>query len=107
MFWKKLIPYDVSGKVLNVILNMYKSIKLIKSEFVDSHVGLRQGGNVSLLLFALFHNDMEIFFPTQKWNTVKCIDNLHNDSNGGINGMLNLFSCMQVTLLQWPKMSTL
>ena len=34
---------------------------------------------------------METFFPAQKWNTLKCIDKLYNDSNDGINGMLNLF----------------
>ena len=34
---------------------------------------------------------METFFPSQKWNTLRSIEKLYNDSNGGINGMLNLF----------------
>ena len=34
---------------------------------------------------------METFFPAQKWNTLIFIDKLYNDSNDGINGMLNLF----------------
>ena len=44
MFWKKLVSYGASGKVLNVILNnMYKSIKCVmkngmQSECFDSHV---------------------------------------------------------------------
>ena len=63
----------------------------VQSEFFDSHVGLRQGENLSPLLFALFLNDMEIFFPSQKWNTLKFIEKLYNDSNDGINGKLNLF----------------
>ena len=33
---------------------------------------------------------METFFPSQKWNTLRSIEKLYNDSNGGINGMLNL-----------------
>ena len=84
-------------KVLNIILNMYKSIKLyvmnngVQSEFCDSHVGLRQGKHLAPLLLGRFLSDMEIFFLPQEWNTQKCIDKLYNDSNGGINGMLNLF----------------
>ena len=46
--WKKLISCGISGKVLRVILNMYKSIKScvmaygMQSELFESHVGLRQ-----------------------------------------------------------------
>ena len=96
MLWKKLIRYGVSGKVHNVILNMYKSIKScvmnngVQSEFFDSHVGLRQGEHLAPLLLALFLST-ETFFPAQKWNTIRVIDKLYNDSNGGINGILNLF----------------
>ena len=56
-----------------------------------SHVELRQGEHLSRLLFALFLNDTETFFPAQKLNILKFIDRLYNDSNDGINGMLNLF----------------
>ncbi|KAK2184470.1 hypothetical protein NP493_265g01013 [Ridgeia piscesae] len=34
---------------------------------------------------------METFFPAHKWNTLKFIDKLYNDSSDCINGMLNLF----------------
>ena len=43
---KKLISCGISGKVLRVIFNMYKSIKScvmvngMQSEFFESHVGL-------------------------------------------------------------------
>ena len=81
ILWKKLISCGISGKVLRVILNMYKSIKScvmangMQSDFFESHVG----ENLSPLLFALFLNDMEFFFTEQKWNTLKCIDKLYSD----------------------------
>ena len=74
ILWKKLIScgIHVSGKVLRVILNMYKSIQScamangMQSEFFESHVGLRQGENLSPLLVALFLNDMEKKFTDRK-----------------------------------------
>ena len=56
--------------------------------------------NIYQHLFALFLNVMETIFLAQKWNTLKVIDKLYNDSNDDINGMLNLFvPCMQMKLL--------
>ena len=77
MVWKKLISYGVSGKVLNVILNVYKSIKScvmnngVQSEFFDSHVGLRQGEHLSPLLFALFLNDNGNILPSTEMEYTK------------------------------------
>ena len=59
-YGNKLIACGISGKVLRVILNMYKSIKscgmsnVMQSEFFESHVGLSQGENLSPTLFVLF-----------------------------------------------------
>ena len=54
-------------------------------------------------MFALFLNDIETFFLAQKWNTLICIDKLYNDSNDGINAMLNMFVlvllCVDMTVL--------
>ena len=100
ILWKKLISCGISGKVLRVIMNMYKSIKScvmangMQSEFFESHVGVRQGENLSPLLFALFLNDMETFFTDQRWNTLKFIDKLYTDSHDEVTGMLNLFVLM-------------
>ena len=95
--WKKLFSYGITGKVIDVITNMYKSIKScvmdsgIQSDFFESHVGVRQGENLSPLLFALFLNDLDTFFSKQKGDTLHYIDKLYNDCNNNVSRMLNLF----------------
>ena len=95
--WKKLISYGITGKVIDVIMNMYKSIKScvmdsgIQSDFFASHVGVRQGENLSPLLFALFLIDLDTFFTKQKWDTLDYIDKLYSDCKNNVSRMLNLF----------------
>ena len=63
--WSKLIACNIYGKVINVIYNMHKNNKLCMkmntfvSPLFNSHVGVCQGKNLSLLLFAIFLNDLE------------------------------------------------
>ena len=63
--WQKLLNTGVNGKILRVIINMYANAKSCVqangeiSEFFTSHVGVRQGENLSPILFALFLNDMK------------------------------------------------
>jgi len=65
--WYKIINMGISGKVLSVIMNLYKNIKScvlvnkIKSNCFMSKVGVRQGENLSPLLFSIFVNDLENF----------------------------------------------
>ena len=65
--WTKLIKQGIREKILNVIQNMYKNIKSCvfsggqQSEYFGSHVGVRQGENLSPLLFSLYVNDLEAF----------------------------------------------
>lgn len=62
--WKKLISINVNGNVLRVIRNLYAHAKsCVKnggeiSGFFSSRVGVRQGENLSPLLFALYLNDL-------------------------------------------------
>ena len=63
--WHKLINCGIQGKILNVIKSMYAQIKSCvflngeKSDFFISARGVRQGENLSPLLFSLFVNDIE------------------------------------------------
>jgi len=72
--WYKLVKYGIKGKILSVIENMYKGIKSCAtvnnrsnlSDFFESHIGLRQGENLSPILFSLYVNDLETFLLTQE-----------------------------------------
>ena len=65
--WVKLINTNITGKCYNVIYNLYKQTKSCvaingqKSEFFNCVIGVRQGENLSPLLFAIFLNDLESF----------------------------------------------
>ena len=58
--WRKLLNAKINGKFFNVIHNLYLNIKSCislnneKSAFFDSHCGVRQGENLSPVLFSLF-----------------------------------------------------
>ena len=65
--WQKLLDIGINGKVLAIIKNLYKDAKsCVKykgemSEFFSCGVGVRQGENLSPLLFSVFLNDLEAF----------------------------------------------
>ena len=65
--WQKLLKSGIDGKLFRTINSMYQNIKScvrvngIHSPFFASLCGVRQGENLSLLLFALYLNDLELY----------------------------------------------
>lgn len=63
--WRKLLQYGISGKFIRMIYNLYSDIKScvsgdnnILSPFFESKKGVRQGENLSPVMFAIFLNDL-------------------------------------------------
>jgi hypothetical protein len=63
--WHKLLKNSINGKFFTVINNMYKNIKsrishngTLSNTFV-SKIGVRQGVNLSPILFSMFLNDLQ------------------------------------------------
>ena len=67
--WSKLISQNINGKMFKTITNLYSQIKSCvidrctgeRSDFFGSFSGVRQGENLSPILFSLFINDLESF----------------------------------------------
>ena len=71
--WSKIIANGINGKIMTVIYNMYNNAKSrIKlngqySNLFDCNIGVRQGENLSPLLFAIYLNDFELYL-SQHYN---------------------------------------
>ena len=69
--WRKLMKEGIGGKFLNVIKDMYaksKSCVMVnsqKSDYFSSHAGVRQGENLSPLLFSFYINDLEDYLKNK------------------------------------------
>ena len=65
--WRKLFDIGIKGKIFNVIRNMYSDIKSCisvndqTSALFPSLSGVRQGENLSPILFSIYLNDIESF----------------------------------------------
>ena len=63
--WSKLLAYNINGRFMKLIFNLYQNTKAcIKlnnklSNSFNCNIGVRQGDNLSPLLFSLFINDFE------------------------------------------------
>jgi sorting nexin-29 len=98
--WQKLLSLGIKGKFLKIVTNLYEDAKSCVvvnsgrcSDFFQSKVGVRQGENLSPLLFALFLNDLKEFLsremnglPTVSGEAVKV-----NLNDCDVNVFCNLF----------------
>ena len=63
--WYKLIKTGITGQMYTPIYNMYQDIRSCVtvngecSDFFSSYIGVRQGGNLSSMLFSIFVNDLD------------------------------------------------
>ena len=83
--WLKMRKIGVTGKILNVIQNIYKnansciSVNGDMSELFSCNVGVRQGENLSPLLFSIFLNDFQEFIGNA-YNGLKFLNKLAKDT---------------------------
>ena len=65
--WYKLLQQNIDGKILKVIYSLYDNTKSCVrqneklSDYLVSNVGVRQGENLSQILFSLFLNNLVQF----------------------------------------------
>ena len=79
--WQKILENNINGKIFNVIYNMYCSIKSCVSlcgsfsSFFSCENGVRQGENLSPVLFALSLNDMQTYIESRGVHGIELFDN--------------------------------
>ena len=72
----KLLGSGINGTIFRVIYNLYQNIKSCvmysgeKSNFFNSYWGVRQGENLSSVLFSLFLNDLEDFLSNSNYSGI-------------------------------------
>ena len=80
-----MLASGISGKLFDIIANMYEkaksSVELTaekQSDFFTCNIGVRQGENLSPLLFSIYLHDVKSFI-SQKCNGLKGIENLQKE----------------------------
>ena len=83
--WSKMLSCGISGKILNVIKKMYikakSSVSLTAEAESDSfpcNIGVRQGENLSPLLFSIYLQDLKSFI-SRKCDGLKDIENMQKE----------------------------
>ena len=83
--WQKLLACDIKGKIVKLIFNLYQNTKAcVKlnnqlSHSFNCNIGVRQGDNLSPLLFAIYLNDFEQFMST-KYYGLKTLKDLYTNA---------------------------
>ena len=104
--WHKLLQNSINGKFYDVIHNMYQNIKSSvfyngsKSNTFMSTCGVRQGENLSPMLFALFLNDLQSYLNTHGVVGVELND--HTDLTPWLKLMIMLYADDTILLSDTP-----
>ena len=84
--WMKLLGSGINGNIFRVIYDLYQNIKSCvmrsgeKSNFFNSYWDVRQGENLSPVLFSLFLNDLEDFLSNSNYSGIN-LNMTENDLN--------------------------
>ena len=83
--WSKMLASGISGKLFDVTKNMYEKAKSsvaltaeAQSDFFTCNIGVRQGENLSPLLFSIYLHDLKSFISRTR-NGVKDIENMQRE----------------------------
>ena len=91
----KLLGSGINGKIFRIIFNMYQNIKSCvfhsgqQSDFFYSRCGVRQGENLSPILFSLFLNDLDDYLLNSNCASVNI-----NMPENNVDSYLKLFTIL-------------
>ena len=100
--WSKLLSSGISGRILKVIKNLYSQAKSCvnvngkNSEYFSCNVGVRQGENLSPLLFSLYLADLNEFISRscKGLEKIQEMDQLVHDPTEDLVSYLKLYILM-------------
>ena len=104
------IKCNISGKIFRVVYNMYKSAKScvaisgLLTDISSCLIEVRQGENMSPLLFSLYLNDLQQFLQEAHIGLNEISDLATHTFDNNLCALLNyIFYCMQMTLSYWAN----
>ena len=71
LLWYKLLQNNITGNFFRIVYQMYQGLKSLilvnnkQSALLPCNIGIRQGENLSPVLFSLYLNDLEDYLINQ------------------------------------------
>ena len=71
LLWYKLLQNNITGNFFRIVYQMYQGLKSLilvnnkQSALFTCNIGIRQGENLSPVLFSLYLNDLEDYLSNQ------------------------------------------